>query len=215
MVAKKLAAELASHTHGRVPRELRRRQVLAEAHRLFAERGYAGASMDELARRVGVSKPVVYDLARSKEQLFRDVMAKVQEDLAMCVASAVAAETDPSKKLHTGVLAFLRFVHRNRKGWATLFSTEAGSASAEVATVRHGQVALVAALMAERAGAGGAAMDPRALEALAHGINGAVEAVALWWQAHPELSAEALAGLLASLLSPGLESMLEGRSGGW
>ena len=50
--------------HGRVPRAVRGRQLLELAAELFAERGYGGASMDELARRAGVTKPVVYELLR-------------------------------------------------------------------------------------------------------------------------------------------------------
>lgn len=210
MDTKALAAQVATHTHGRVPRELRRRQVLAEAYDLFVERGYQGASMEELARRVGVTKPVVYALAGSKERLFREVMAGVQEDLAGAVASAVAAEHDLAGRLHAGILAFLRFVHRRRDGWAALMSMESGLGSAEVVTMRRQQVGLVAALIAQSGGRGRPGVDARTLEVLAQAINGAVELVALWWQAHPELSAEALADLLTGLLSPGLLSLTRG-----
>ena len=37
--------------HGRVPREVRERQLLELAETLFAERGYGGTSMEELASR--------------------------------------------------------------------------------------------------------------------------------------------------------------------
>lgn len=201
MAAKELTAELAAFAHGRVPRDLRRRQVLAEAFELFVERGYPGASMDELARRVGVTKPVIYDLVGSKEQLFRDVMAVVQEELTASIATAVAAEEDLPAKLRAGILAFLRFTHQRRRGWAALLSMESGAGSAEINAIRRHQAALVAGLIAE--GASGET-DPRTLEALAQAVNGAVEFVALWWQAHPDLSAESLADLLANLLAPGL-----------
>src|SRR5581483_8070029 len=104
MSDKPLAAELAAHPHGRVPRALRRRQVLAEAHQLFSERGFTGASMDELARRMGVSKPVIYELAGSKEQLYRDVMASVHGELASALAEAAAGEPDLPRKLRAGIL---------------------------------------------------------------------------------------------------------------
>jgi AcrR family transcriptional regulator len=68
--------------HGRVPRAVREQQVLGIAQSLFAERGYQGASMDELASRAGVSKPVVYDLVGSKDELFRRLMDKLATDLA-------------------------------------------------------------------------------------------------------------------------------------
>ncbi len=49
----------------------RLRQVAAE---LFAERGYAGASMTDIAKRVGVRKPSLYNYFSSKEELFMDLL---------------------------------------------------------------------------------------------------------------------------------------------
>ena len=97
-----VSREVSGYQHGRVPRGLRRKQVLAEAHDLFVELGYHRASMDELARRVGVSKPVIYDLAGSKEELFRDVMAEMTAELTEHVSAAVAGERDVSRMLHAG-----------------------------------------------------------------------------------------------------------------
>jgi len=207
MDKKALAKQVAAHRHGRVPRELRRSQVLAEAYELFVERGYQGASMDELARRVGVTKPVVYDLVGSKEQLFGEVMATVQQELAACVASAAAEQPDLTSRLHAGILAFLRFVHRRRKGWAALLSMQSGLGGSEIVTMRREQVALVASLIAESIRRDRESADARTIEALAQAVNGAVELVAHWWQSHPDLSAEALAELLTNLLSPGLVAL--------
>jgi AcrR family transcriptional regulator len=204
MIPKTLAAELRAHAHGRVPRELRRRQLLAEAYELFVARGFPGASMDELARRMGVSKPVIYDLAGSKEQLFRDVMAGIQAELAAAVATAVAGKKDLPARLHAGILAFLRFVQARRRGWAALLSME--SAGGEVAALRRGPAALVAQLIGEDVRLGA-----REVDAVAHAVNGAAESVALWWQGQPEETPERLAELLAALLTPGLLAMARRR----
>ena len=61
------ALQVTDFQHGRVPRAVRERQLLELAEELFAERGYAGTSMDELCRRAGVTKPVVYELFGSKD----------------------------------------------------------------------------------------------------------------------------------------------------
>jgi len=213
MRKKKLADEVAAHAHGRVPRELRRRQVLTEARALFVERGYHAASMDELARRMGVSKPVVYDLAGSKEQLFADTMAMVGEELAQKLTTAVLAEPDLTRRLHAGILAFLRYVGAHRAQWSALLtslSTNAGPASAGLAELQRAQVLLVAQLIG-RSDAD-TTLDPAVAEALAQAINGAVESTALWWKDHPELSAEALADLLTDFLSPGLLALSQRHS---
>ncbi|HEY2101407.1 MAG TPA: helix-turn-helix domain-containing protein, partial [Pseudonocardia sp.] len=53
----------------RVSRAERERQILDAASAVFAERGYQAASMDAVAERVGVTKPVLYDHFGSKEGL--------------------------------------------------------------------------------------------------------------------------------------------------
>lgn len=213
MKSKKLADEVAAHAHGRVPRELRRRQVLTEARALFVECGYHAASMDELARRMGVSKPVVYDLAGSKEQLFADVMAMAGEELAQTLTAAVLAEPDLTRRLHAGILAFLRYVGAHRAQWSALLtslSTNAGPSSAGLAQLQRAQVLLVAQLIGQSDA--DTTLDPVVAEPLAQAINGAVESTALWWKDHPELSAEALAELLTEFLSPGLLALSQRHS---
>jgi AcrR family transcriptional regulator len=78
--------------HGQVPRAVREQQLLELAEELFAERGYAGASMDELARRAGVTKPVVYELFGNKEGLFGACVDRSIERLSTEIAAAVHAE---------------------------------------------------------------------------------------------------------------------------
>src|SRR4029079_1356389 len=85
-------ARIEDFRHGRVPRVVRERQLAELGEELFAERGYAKASMDELARRAGVTKPVIYELFGSKEGLFRACL----EGLALRMAEEVA-EADPAE----------------------------------------------------------------------------------------------------------------------
>lgn len=209
MDSKELAEAIAAHAHGKVPRELRRQQVLAEAHDLFVERGYEGTSMDELARRVGVSKPVIYGLAGSKEQLFKDVIGVASQELADAVDTAVAAADDVVGKLRAGILAFLRFVEQRRAAWGALLVTDAGPASQELLALRRQQALRVAASLPL-----GEKGDPRVAEAVAHAIDGACELAALWWERHPEVSAEALADLLTNLFLPGLTGLALGSTSG-
>src|SRR5215212_10680191 len=79
-------ARIEDFRHGRVPRAVRERQLVELGEELFAERGFAKASMDELARRAGVTKPVIYELFGSKDGLFRACL----EGLAMRLAESIA-----------------------------------------------------------------------------------------------------------------------------
>jgi AcrR family transcriptional regulator len=206
-----LANDVAAYPRGRVPKEVRRRHVVGLASELFTERGYERASMDELARRAGVSKPVVYDLVGSKEELFRDVMTLEAEELARRISQAVASEAVPEERLRAGAVAFFRFVGERKETWASLMAMEAAAVTREVARVRRYHSTVVAGLLAQGAAELGAEFDPLVTDAIAHAINGACEALAMWWQEHPDVEAEVLAGMLTELVRPGLLA-LSGRS---
>ncbi len=59
----------------RMPKAERKAQMLDIAEQVFAERGYLAASMDEIAERVGVSKPMLYEYFGSKEGLLNEAIA--------------------------------------------------------------------------------------------------------------------------------------------
>lgn len=201
-------AEVAEFVHGRVPRDLRRRQVLAVATELFVERGFVSTSMDELARRVGVSKPVIYDLVGSKEGLFREVVVQEAQALARAVETAVAAESDREQRLYAGTLAFFRFVQSRRAAWDALMTAESAPVNAEVAAARGFHATAVSALLTRGAAELGARVDPERSAACAHAINGAFEALATWWREHPQVSPEEIAKLATDLVQPGLSTLL-------
>jgi AcrR family transcriptional regulator len=193
------ATNVEGYAHGRVPRDVRERQLLELAEALFAERGYAGASMDELARRAGVTKPVVYELFGSKEGLFGACVDRSIERLAAEIAEAVRAETEPEARLRAGGLAFLRFAAGNRVAWDLM--SMGGRFADQAQRVRADQAELIRVLMAEMARP---AVDERELEAAAHAVNAAYEGVAHWMWAHPDVPIEQLADWVVELLLPGL-----------
>ena len=54
----------------RVPRTIRVEQMLDAAVGVFSTAGYHSASMDDIAERAGISKPMVYAYLGTKEELF-------------------------------------------------------------------------------------------------------------------------------------------------
>ncbi len=191
-------ARIEDFAHGRVPRQVREKQIVELAEQLFSERGYQGASMDELARRAGVTKPVVYELFDSKDALFRACLERSAERLAIEVAAAVRAESEPEARVRAGGLAFLRFATDNRVAWELMME---GRFSDVAVDVRRRQAALVHELLLEKAPAD---VDPRELELAAHAVNSAYEGVAHWMWEHPEVPLERLADWTVELLLPGL-----------
>jgi AcrR family transcriptional regulator len=190
--------------HGRVPRVVRERQLVELGEELFAERGFAKASMDELARRAGVTKPVIYELFGSKEGLFRACLEglalRLAEEIAEAArgADAASAAPDPEARLRAGGLAFLRFASENRVAYELLYE---GRFSDAAVSVRRRQAALILELMREMAPED---VDSRELEVAAHAVNSAYEGVAHWMWDHPEADVEQLADWTVELLLPGL-----------
>jgi len=219
-------ARIEDFRHGRVPRVVRERQLVELGEELFAERGYAKASMDELARRAGVTKPVIYELFGSKEGLFRACLEGLALRLADAIADAArgadaagggpdpeagqsagardpearqsAGAPDPEARLRAGGLAFLRFAQENRVAYELLYE---GRFSDAAVNVRRRQAALILELMREMAPDD---VDPRELEVAAHAVNSAYEGVAHWMWEHPESDVEELADWTVELLLPGL-----------
>jgi AcrR family transcriptional regulator len=197
-------ARIEDFRHGRVPRAVRERQLVELGEQLFAERGFAKASMDELARRAGVTKPVIYELFGSKEGLFRACLEglalRLAEEIANAArgADAVGVQPDPEARLRAGGLAFLRFARDNRMAYELLYE---GRFSDAAVSVRRRQAALILELMRETAPED---VDSRELEVAAGAVNSAYEGVAHWMWDHPEADVEELADWTVELLLPGL-----------
>ena len=206
-------ARIEDFRHGRVPRPVRERQLVELGEQLFAERGFAKASMDELARRAGVTKPVIYELFGSKEGLFRACLEGLALRLAEEIAAAargadeagggtdaggMPAQPDPEARLRAGGLAFLRFATENRVAYELLYE---GRFSDAAVSVRRRQAALILELMREMAPED---VDSRELEVAANAVNSAYEGVAHWMWDHPEADVEQLADWTVELLLPGL-----------
>lgn len=210
-----IEAEVRLHAHGRVPRDLRRRQVLAVAEKLFVARGYAATSMDDVAAGAGVTKPIVYGLVGSKEQVFEACMARAADELSAQVATAVlAAGDDAAARLRAGALAWFEFIGGRRALWDALLASDDSPASAAIAAIRARQDGFVAAQLAAGAAASGRDPDPELLGAVATAMNGAFEALGRWWSDHPERKAAELADLYTALVQPGLAGLLDWGEGG-
>ena len=142
--------------HGRPHRGLPARPRAARGARAPARRAGRAAvrrarlrrapPMDELARRAGVTKPVVYELFGTKDGLFRACLERSAERLAEVVAEAVRAETRAGGALRAGGLAFLRFAADHRVAWELMMEGRFSDA----AEVRRRQAALVHRAAAER-----------------------------------------------------------------
>src|SRR3954467_13556557 len=98
----------------RLTRADRMEQTLGEAHSLFAARGYATVTMDEVAAAVGVTKPLLYNYFGNKEQLFLACMKPAGDALLTSVVAAVQRVADAPEALRGGIHAFFAFLDSDR-----------------------------------------------------------------------------------------------------
>ncbi|MCW2902143.1 MAG: transcriptional regulator, TetR family [Streptosporangiaceae bacterium] len=163
--------------------------MLDIAEEVFAEQGYRAASMDDIAERVGVSKPMLYEYFGSKDGLLSACATRIRTDLYDATQEAMAEADSPKDVLWRGLLAYFTFMERHSQAMAVIaqepMMIPAATADAIEATRRQ-QTGLTAGLLAAFA----PAATPRAVEAFSEIIIGACERVSLWLARHPEVTAE-------------------------
>jgi AcrR family transcriptional regulator len=97
----------------------RREQLLDVGKELFAERGYDGTSVEEVALRAGVSKPVVYEHFGGKEGLYAVVVDREVQRLLTSFTAALTGD-DPRVLLEQATLALLSYVEDESDGFRIL-----------------------------------------------------------------------------------------------
>ncbi len=192
----------------RLAPEVRRRQVLDAAVAVFSEEGFHGASMDAVAVRAGVSKPLVYVHGGSKEELFAACLHREADRLLHSVqAAASEPDDDPRVRLRAALHAFFHAVTTRRQGWLVLYrQASIGQFAAEIAGLRRRIVDRAAALLAA-----GIDVAPADVQPFAHTLVGAAEGLADWWLGSGTVDGDDPAGVLADMLMlvvwPGLDAL--------
>ncbi len=175
-----------------VPRAEREDQILDVAIEQFADRGYAGASMTEIAVRAGISKPLVYQYFGSKDELYLRCLHQVAGSLLERLELARLQEDDSVASRVRTLSAVFEALEPRRNAWQLLYDTTM-PATGEIAAAAHGYRARTAELAESgsqrflRARGRRSALDA---SALTHVWMGVVDALVTWWIAHPGESAE-------------------------
>jgi len=187
----------------RMPRADRMRQMIEVAEEVFSTRGYAAASMDEIAELVGVSKPMLYEYFNSKEGLLLACIRESRAVLREVTEQATVGAVDAEDALRRGLLAFFVFIRERRQAWSLLRHEMAliGTPAAdEVEETRRQQTDLIAALLGGHFDSG----DDLRAEAAAEFVVGACERLAIWCERHDEVSPEVATGYAMDVLWGGL-----------
>lgn len=194
---------MSERAYRRLQRDERRELLLARATELFAEHGYEGLSMSQLAREAQISKALLYHYFPSKRRLFEAALEEGAAELRE------RTEPDPSRppaeQLAMTLEAFLRWVQERPAAYATLLQSGAREVREIMTEVR--------ATTAQRilSGLGPDGTRP-ATRAAVHGWLGFLDGAILDWIAHEDLSREELHGMLLGAFAGAL--IASGASGG-
>jgi len=103
-----------------------RERILEAAKAAFSERGFDGVSMEEIAQRAGVRKPLIYYYFPSKEVLFEEVWNRALEELENHIFKEVEDENYYVKKIKKFLRAYIDFV-TSRKVFSRVIEKERAS----------------------------------------------------------------------------------------
>ncbi len=98
----------------------RREQLLAVGREIFAEKGFEGTSVEEIAARAKVSKPVVYEHFGGKEGMYAVIVDREVQRLTGAIIGALAGGGHPRAVLERTTLALLDYIEEHTSGFRIL-----------------------------------------------------------------------------------------------
>lgn len=122
--------------------ERRRPMILDAAFGVFLEKGYEGASMEEIARRAGVSKPVVYSSFAGKDALFGELLRREEQRILEAIAVALPTELDEDDlepAITEALCAFFEAVVESPESFKVVFLGAGGSDANITRRVQRGR----------------------------------------------------------------------------
>ena len=183
----------------------RRAQLIEIGRVVFAKRGYEGTSMEEIADRAKVSKPIVYEHFGGKEGLYAVIVDREMDYVMRRITDAIATGT-PRQRVAQAALAFLTYVKDHPDGFELLaHDTPMSSPKTGMASLLEDVAERVGDVFAATFKAAG--YDPKAAPIYAHALVGMVTFVGKWWTESRKPAVEDVAAHIAALAWMGLRHL--------
>ena len=183
----------------------RREQLLDVSRSLFAERGLEGTSIEEIAARADVSKPVVYEHFGGKEGLYAVVVDReVERFLAM--ATRLLEGEDRMEKFEVAAVELLRYIQDNSDGFRILVrdsnpSSGSGTYASLISDIAGQVEYILGDVLADRG------YDPKLAPMYAQMLVGMVAFTGQWWLDARKPKLEEVAAHLVNLAWNGLSKL--------
>lgn len=183
----------------------RREQLLLIGRELFAERGFEATSIEEIAQRAKVSKPVVYEHFGGKEGLYAVVVDREMQRLMVRVTEALDA-SHPRAMLEQAAVALLTYIEDEQEGFRILVrDSPVASTSGNFASLLSDIASKVEYIIAEEFSR--LEFDPAMAPLYSHALVGMVALVGQWWLDTERPSRDKVAAHLVNLAWNGLRAL--------
>ncbi|MHA7133407.1 TetR/AcrR family transcriptional regulator [Oerskovia turbata] len=158
----------------------RREQLLTVSRVLFAEKGFEGTSVEEIAARAEVSKPVVYEHFGGKEGIYAVIVDREIQGLTSALTGALSAGGHPKVLLERTALALLTYIETSEDGFRILVRDSPVAQATGTFSSLIGDVATqVEHLLADQFKRRG--LDPRVAPIYAQMLVGMVALTGQYW----------------------------------
>lgn len=189
----------------RLPASERRAQLIEVGRSVFAKHGFKGTSVEQIAKRARVSKPIIYEHFGGKEGLYAVVVDREMDYVVRRIVEAISSGS-PRERIEHATLAFLNYVKDHPDGFAVLSQDSP-------LTSTHGTMSSLLNDMAERVGSvfessfKAAGYDRKAAPIYAHALVGMVTFVGKWWTDTRKPPVEEVARHISALAWMGLRHL--------
>lgn len=108
----------------RLPKELRRQQLVFSALRVFSSQGYHVTTMNHIASAADVTKPVLYQHFKSKRDLYLAVLDEQIDDLVKRIVEPLYGTENNRQRVEDALSAFFEFIKSNPQGYRLIFESD-------------------------------------------------------------------------------------------
>ncbi len=182
----------------------RREQLIEVARGLFAERGFEGSAIEEVANRAAVSKPIVYEHFGGKEGLYAVVVDREVDLLLSMMREALTAGTS-RELLEQAAIALLDYIEQHPEGFRILVRDTPVGTSASFQTIIGDVATRVEGILMEAFTRRG--LDPKTAPMYAQMLVGMVGTTGQWWLDTRQPDRHVVAAHLVNLAWNGLSGL--------
>ncbi|HET6154436.1 MAG TPA: TetR/AcrR family transcriptional regulator [Marmoricola sp.] len=192
-------------TRSRMTAAERREQLIEIARTVFSEKGFDGASVEEIASRAEVSKPVVYEHFGGKEGLYAVVVDREVRQLLGMMREALTADS-PRMLIEQAAFALLGYIEQSSEGFRILVrDTPLGSASGSYVSIISDIATRVEGILVDQFKRRG--FDPKSAPMYSQMLVGMVGTTGQWWLDARKPAKEVVAANLVNLAWNGLSGL--------